>query len=201
VPFSSRVLQAAVVPCAAQDESPAAAEQSARWVSRKINFTYLGILTRYSCDSLAERMRQLLRVLGARQEDLNIHATGCSGVAGQNEHFPDGRVAAGRCNDRWFRLRVAAAGGSQSVAAVQGAQCALQQQLPGAGSDRRGALAAVDGRGSGAPIAKIPALAHLVGRGALQGAGTASISFGIRFRPHALGGQRSVVEHVRLIGV
>ena len=54
---------------------------------------------------------------------------------------------------------------------------------------------------AGTPIAKIPALAHLVGRGALQGAGTASISFGIRFRPHALGGQRSVVEHVRLIGV
>jgi hypothetical protein len=71
----------------ADDVAPAAG-QSAQWVSRDINFIYVGSVTRYSCDALVGYMRQMLRVLGARKEDLYIHATGCTADAVQEERFP-----------------------------------------------------------------------------------------------------------------
>jgi hypothetical protein len=70
------------------DDSAPAAGQTAQWVSRDINFTYVGLVTRYSCDSLVDYMRQVLLVLGARKEDLYIHATGCTAGALQEERFP-----------------------------------------------------------------------------------------------------------------
>ncbi|HEY6454963.1 MAG TPA: hypothetical protein VIY90_06715 [Steroidobacteraceae bacterium] len=70
------------------DDAPPAAGQPAQWVSRKINFTYVGFVTRYTCDDLVDRMRNVLLVLGARKEDLNIHATGCTSDGGQVERLP-----------------------------------------------------------------------------------------------------------------
>jgi hypothetical protein len=93
---TSRVLQLALLAAPllgmavvswAQDVAPAAG-QPAQWVSRNINFTYVGLVTRYSCDGLVGYMRQVLVVLGARKEDLSIHATGCSADAPQEEAFP-----------------------------------------------------------------------------------------------------------------
>ncbi len=70
------------------DDAAPAAGQPAQWVSRDISFTYVGLVTRYSCDSLVGYMRQVLLVLGARKEDLSIRATGCSAEAVQEERFP-----------------------------------------------------------------------------------------------------------------
>lgn len=70
------------------DDGVPATGQTAQWVSRDITFTYVGLVTRYSCDGLVGYMRQLLLVLGARKEDLNIHAIGCSADASQEESFP-----------------------------------------------------------------------------------------------------------------
>ena len=71
----------------AQGVAPATG-QPGQWVTRDINFTYVGLVTRYSCDGLVDYMRQVLVVLGARETDLNIHATGCTAAAGQIESFP-----------------------------------------------------------------------------------------------------------------
>lgn len=92
---SSRVLRLAVLVPAlmvavaswAADVAPVVA-QPAQWVSRKINFTYVGIVTKYSCDGLVGYLQQVLLVLGARKEDMDIHATGCTAAAGETELSP-----------------------------------------------------------------------------------------------------------------
>jgi hypothetical protein len=79
---SATVCAAAAAPAAAT--GPAA---SAQWQARKIEFTYFGITTRYSCDGIEGKVREILLALGARA-DLQVRATGCD----LHDRFP-GRSA------------------------------------------------------------------------------------------------------------
>ena len=69
---------------AAQPVAPPAAH----WVQRKLDFTYLGFTTHYSCDGLLDNVRDVLLRLGARKQDLEIHSTGCTRLDGVPEPFP-----------------------------------------------------------------------------------------------------------------
>lgn len=51
---------------------------SSEWQHRKLTFAYQGFTTLYTCDGLADHVRQILLYLGARK-DLKVIATGCPG--------------------------------------------------------------------------------------------------------------------------
>jgi hypothetical protein len=69
--------------------APAAAAPgpSAHWVERKLDYTYMGFTSKYSCDGLEDNVRQVLLALGARKADLKIHSLGCTRFNGP-EPFP-----------------------------------------------------------------------------------------------------------------
>jgi hypothetical protein len=64
------------------------APPAAHWVQRKLDYTYMGFTTKYSCDGLRDNVRQVLLALGARKKDLKIQSTGCSRLNGVPEPFP-----------------------------------------------------------------------------------------------------------------
>lgn len=72
---------------AAEGAAPAAPEP-AHWVKKKINFTYQGFTTHYSCEGLTEKVKQVLLQLGARKSDLHVHEAGCTSGFGRPEPFP-----------------------------------------------------------------------------------------------------------------
>lgn len=49
---------------------------TAVWVPKEVKFTYVGFTTRYSCDGLQSRVREILLQLGAR-DDLQVTRFGC----------------------------------------------------------------------------------------------------------------------------
>ncbi len=51
---------------------------SGEWQHRRRTFAYQGFTTLYTCDGLADHVRQILLYLGARK-DLKVIATGCPG--------------------------------------------------------------------------------------------------------------------------
>jgi hypothetical protein len=55
---------------------------AAHWVQRKLDYTYMGFTTRYTCDGLHDNVRELLLALGARKKDLEIQSTGCTHLNG-----------------------------------------------------------------------------------------------------------------------
>jgi hypothetical protein len=59
------------------------------WAPRHVTFVYQGFTTRYSCDGLREKVREMLSKLGARR--LRVRAQGCIKVVGV-EPFPGVRV-------------------------------------------------------------------------------------------------------------
>ena len=63
------------------------------WTPKKLHFTFMGFTAKYTCDGLADRMRQILLLLGARP-DLKLTPIGCSGGYGLPTPFPgvDGTV-------------------------------------------------------------------------------------------------------------
>ncbi len=65
-----------------------AAAPAAHWVQRKLNYTYMGFTTQYSCDGLQDNVRVVLLALGARKSDLQIKSTGCTSISGSPERFP-----------------------------------------------------------------------------------------------------------------
>ena len=77
----------AVLACASvwanPQPEPAAASgrESAVWAPKELNFAYQGFTTRYSCDGLQERMRDVLLKLGARP-DLRVRGYGCTQLVG-----------------------------------------------------------------------------------------------------------------------
>jgi hypothetical protein len=74
---------------APSDAAPAAlAPQPARWTQKKINFTYLGFTTHYSCEGLTDKVRGILLQLGARKADMNVHEAGCTSRFDRPEPFP-----------------------------------------------------------------------------------------------------------------
>lgn len=93
---------------AAGNASTAAGSQptvAAHWVKKKLNFTYLGFTTHYSCQGLRDEVRKVLLELGARRSDLRVHEIGCTRSIGQPEPAPS---VAGT-----FSVLVPGAGGAQ----------------------------------------------------------------------------------------
>ncbi|MBS0578758.1 MAG: hypothetical protein JSR36_05790 [Proteobacteria bacterium] len=69
----------------------AQAEESvtqASWVPRELHFTYQGFTAKYSCDGLSDRIKEVLLLLGARKQDLQVSPIGCSGGYGRPTPFP-----------------------------------------------------------------------------------------------------------------
>jgi hypothetical protein len=64
------------------------APPASHWVERKLDYTYQGFTTKYSCDGLRDNVRAVLLALGARKKDLQIHSSGCSRLNGVPEPFP-----------------------------------------------------------------------------------------------------------------
>jgi hypothetical protein len=64
------------------------APPAAHWVERKLDYTYQGFTTKYSCDGLRDNVRQVLLAFGARKKDLRIQSTGCTRIGGAPEPFP-----------------------------------------------------------------------------------------------------------------
>jgi len=52
------------------------APQPSVWQHRQANFTYLGITSRYTCDGLEDKVRDILRYFGAR-DGMKIDVQGC----------------------------------------------------------------------------------------------------------------------------
>jgi hypothetical protein len=48
------------------------------WTQKELIFTYTGITTKYTCDGLAEKMKEALLMLGARSSDLLVTGHGCT---------------------------------------------------------------------------------------------------------------------------
>jgi hypothetical protein len=61
---------------------------SAVWAPKEFRFTYQGFTSKYSCDGLREKMRDILLQLGARKSDLKITDWGCAGSSGRPDPFP-----------------------------------------------------------------------------------------------------------------
>src|SRR5437016_11159442 len=55
--------------------------ESAVWMPKELHFDYRGFTTKYSCDGLRDRMRNLLLELGARP-DLQVRGYGCTQLVG-----------------------------------------------------------------------------------------------------------------------
>ena len=73
------------------DASEVAAAVPAQWVKKNLRFTYQGFTTRYSCQGLREKVREVLLQLGARPSDLSVHEYGCSSGVGRPDPFPSVR--------------------------------------------------------------------------------------------------------------
>ena len=68
---------------ASQRSEPSAGSgrEYAVWVPKELHFDYRGFTTKYSCDGLRERMRNVLLELGARP-DLQVRGYGCTQLVG-----------------------------------------------------------------------------------------------------------------------
>src|SRR5215469_16692190 len=60
----------------------------AHWVEKKLRFVYQGFTTRYSCQGLRDRVRDVLLQLGARASDLNVRQIGCTTGFSQPDPAP-----------------------------------------------------------------------------------------------------------------
>lgn len=64
------------LPAGARAAETSAPSESVVWVQKEVNFRYVGFTTKYSCDGLQDKMRRILRQLGAR-DDLKMIGYGC----------------------------------------------------------------------------------------------------------------------------
>src|SRR5664279_122525 len=67
---------AAVTPAAESPPASPAPPVAAQWKAQRLDFSYTGFTTRYTCDGLEDKVRQILLEFGARK-DLKVRATGC----------------------------------------------------------------------------------------------------------------------------
>jgi hypothetical protein len=84
-------LVAAEQPAAAQAAAPVANADGAPtvmsvWVEKEVNFTYMGLTSYYSCDGIRDKVRRILRYIGARP-DFKVSVTGCT-----NDGVVNGRL-------------------------------------------------------------------------------------------------------------
>jgi hypothetical protein len=95
IPTAIRVMMLAAATAAGALSVAQAADTAgapaAHWVQRKLDYTYVGFTTRYTCDGLHDDVRALLLSLGARKQDLKVESTGCTRFNGV-EPFPGVRA-------------------------------------------------------------------------------------------------------------
>lgn len=86
--FSRLMAAAAAVALLAGVPALAAANNTvtAVWVPKSTRFIYQGFTTRYSCGGLRDKVRSMLRKLGA--QDLHVREVPCSTPAGAPSPFP-----------------------------------------------------------------------------------------------------------------
>lgn len=72
------VVRAAQAGSGAGEAGEASAAVPAHWVERKFTFVYQGFTTRYSCQGLQAKVREVLLQLGARPSDLSVRQRGCT---------------------------------------------------------------------------------------------------------------------------
>jgi hypothetical protein len=79
---------------AAQEASapPPAATVASVWVEHKVNFTYMPLTSYYSCDGLRDKVRWILKELGARP-GFKVKSRGCVELQGP-EVFPGVEITA-----------------------------------------------------------------------------------------------------------
>lgn len=83
---------AAAEPAPAADARPAAiAVQPGQWQQHDVTFTYSGFTSKYSCDGLADKVKLLLKAVGARA-DARVTSYGCSEPFGRPTEFPRVRL-------------------------------------------------------------------------------------------------------------
>jgi hypothetical protein len=83
---------AAADPALAAEARPeAAAVQPGQWQQHDVTFTYSGFTSKYSCDGLADKVKLLLRAVGARA-DARVTSYGCSEPFGRPTEFPRVRL-------------------------------------------------------------------------------------------------------------
>jgi hypothetical protein len=61
--------------------------QSAVWTQKEFKFVYQGFTTKYSCDGLRDKIREILLTFGARK-DMQVNDWGCAGNSGVPDAFP-----------------------------------------------------------------------------------------------------------------
>jgi len=101
-------------------DSGANAAAMGQWQEHELSFTYSGFTSKYSCDGLADKVRLLLRTLGARS-DLKVATYGCGDLYGGPTEFP-------RVKLRFATLEPAAAGAAALPAESDAAQAAATPQ-------------------------------------------------------------------------
>lgn len=72
---------------AAESNAAPADAQSGVWTPKQLHFLFQGFTAHYSCDGLEDKIRHVLKELGARS-DLEVHSTGCSSPLGRPDPFP-----------------------------------------------------------------------------------------------------------------
>jgi hypothetical protein len=74
---------------AAAADPPAVSGDAASgvWTPKELYFQYQGFTTHYSCDGLTDKIKHVVRELGARG-DFQVHPSGCSSPDGRPDPFP-----------------------------------------------------------------------------------------------------------------
>ena len=62
--------------------------QLAVWTPKDLRFVYQGFTTRFSCEGLRDKVRDIVLALGARKQDMQVHESGCAGRIGAPDPFP-----------------------------------------------------------------------------------------------------------------
>ena len=109
----------------------APAAQPGQWQAQDLQFDYRGFTTHYSCDGLADRLRLVLSLLGARA-DLQVTSQACSALPGHPDLFPSLRLqfstlhpatAPGAVAGHWKSVNL---GGMQALAP---GECELAEEI------------------------------------------------------------------------
>jgi hypothetical protein len=91
IPLGAMVVLAVMTGISTAQAADTTGAPAAQWVQRKLDFTYMGFTSKYTCDGLQDNVRDLLLALGARKRDLQIQSTGCTRGLGV-EPFPGVRA-------------------------------------------------------------------------------------------------------------
>jgi hypothetical protein len=93
VPRVTKAALLAAVVAAGVSAASAADEpgQPAQWTPKEFQFIYQGFTTHYSCDGLHDKVQNILKQLGAR-EDSKVYYLGCTASIGRPDPFPGVRA-------------------------------------------------------------------------------------------------------------